>query len=51
VLPREPTGTHAITRRLVTEWKAALAVTAMLNMLGLCGADIELSAGMVARRH
>jgi hypothetical protein len=25
------------------------AVTAMLRMRGMCGADIDLSAGMVAR--
>lgn len=35
--------------RMVTEQEVALAVLAMLSMPGLCGADIDLSAGMVAR--
>lgn len=35
--------------RMVTEDEVAMAVTAMLSMPGLCGADIDLSAGMVAR--
>jgi NAD(P)-dependent dehydrogenase (short-subunit alcohol dehydrogenase family) len=35
--------------RMVTEDEVAMAVTAMLAMPGLCGADIDLSAGMVAR--
>ena len=35
--------------RMVTEGEVAKAVTAMLSMPGLCGADIDLSAGMVAR--
>jgi NAD(P)-dependent dehydrogenase (short-subunit alcohol dehydrogenase family) len=35
--------------RMVTEDEVAKAVTAMLSMGGLCGADIDLSAGMVAR--
>jgi NAD(P)-dependent dehydrogenase (short-subunit alcohol dehydrogenase family) len=35
--------------RMVTEEEVAAAVTAMLSMPGLCGADIDLSAGMVAR--
>jgi NAD(P)-dependent dehydrogenase (short-subunit alcohol dehydrogenase family) len=35
--------------RMVTEDEVARAVTAMLSMSGLCGADIDLSAGMVAR--
>lgn len=40
---------RAALQRTVTEHEVALAVTAMLNMPGLCGADIDLSAGMVAR--
>jgi NAD(P)-dependent dehydrogenase (short-subunit alcohol dehydrogenase family) len=40
---------RAALHRMVTEREVALAVTAMLNMPGLCGADIDLSAGMVAR--
>lgn len=35
--------------RMVTEHEVALAVKAMLAMPGLCGADIDLSAGMIAR--
>lgn len=35
--------------RMVTEAEVGEAVTAMLRMRGLCGADIDLSAGMVAR--
>ena len=35
--------------RMVTEEEVGLAVTAMLRMPGLCGADIDLSAGMVGR--
>ncbi|MGV9281938.1 SDR family NAD(P)-dependent oxidoreductase [Streptomyces sp. NPDC003730] len=35
--------------RMVTEEEVGSAVTAMLRMPGLCGADIDLSAGMVAR--
>ncbi|MDN3497058.1 SDR family NAD(P)-dependent oxidoreductase [Planococcus sp. APC 4015] len=34
--------------RMVTEEEVAGAVIAMLGMPGLCGADIDLSAGMVA---
>lgn len=34
--------------RMVTETEVGAAVVAMLNMPGLCGADIDLSAGMVA---
>ncbi|WP_404430423.1 SDR family oxidoreductase [Microbacterium lacus] len=34
--------------RMVTEEEVGLAVIAMLNMPGLCGADVDLSAGMVA---
>ena len=36
-------------RRMVTESEVAMAVEAMLQMSGLCAADIDLSAGMVAR--
>lgn len=36
-------------QRMVTEDEVAKAVTAMLSMSGLCGADIDLSAGMTAR--
>lgn len=35
--------------RMVTESEVAAALVAMLQMPGLCGADIDLSAGMVAR--
>lgn len=35
--------------RMVTEAEVAAAVLAMLQMPGLCAADIDLSAGMVAR--
>jgi NAD(P)-dependent dehydrogenase (short-subunit alcohol dehydrogenase family) len=34
--------------RMVTEEEVGAAVVAMLAMPGLCGADIDLSAGMVA---
>jgi NAD(P)-dependent dehydrogenase (short-subunit alcohol dehydrogenase family) len=34
--------------RMVTEEEVGLAVLAMLQMPGLCGADVDLSAGMVA---
>jgi len=40
---------RAALRRMVTEQEVAAAVTAMLAMPGLCGADIDLSAGMIAR--
>lgn len=40
---------RAALRRMVTEDEVALATVAILNMPGLCGADIDLSAGMVAR--
>ena len=36
-------------KRMVTEDEVASAVVAMLNMPGMCGADIDLSAGMIAR--
>jgi hypothetical protein len=35
--------------RMVTEEEVGAAVIAMLSMPGLCGADVDLSAGMVAR--
>jgi len=34
---------------MVTEEEVAMAVIAMLNMPGLCGADVDLLAGMIAR--
>ena len=34
--------------RMVTEEEVGAAVVAMLAMPGLCGADVDLSAGMVA---
>jgi NAD(P)-dependent dehydrogenase (short-subunit alcohol dehydrogenase family) len=40
---------RAALQRMVTEGEVAAAVVAMLNMPGLCGADIDLSAGMIAR--
>jgi NAD(P)-dependent dehydrogenase (short-subunit alcohol dehydrogenase family) len=39
---------RAALRRMVTEEEVACAVAAILNMPGLCAADIDLSAGMVA---
>jgi NAD(P)-dependent dehydrogenase (short-subunit alcohol dehydrogenase family) len=36
-------------QRMVTEEEVGQAVVAMLSMPGLCGADVDLSAGMVAR--
>jgi NAD(P)-dependent dehydrogenase (short-subunit alcohol dehydrogenase family) len=39
---------RAALRRLVEEGEVAAAVLAMLRMPGLCGADIDLSAGMIA---
>lgn len=45
---REFTSRAAL-QRMVTEDEVAQAVLAMLNMPGLCGADIDLSAGMSAR--
>jgi NAD(P)-dependent dehydrogenase (short-subunit alcohol dehydrogenase family) len=35
--------------RMVEEHEVAAALVAMLGMPGLCAADIDLSAGMVAR--
>lgn len=40
---------RAALHRMVTEEEVAAAVLAMLAMPGLCGADIDLSAGMTAR--
>lgn len=40
---------RAALRRMVEEDEVAQAVVAMLAMKGLCGADIDLSAGMIAR--
>jgi hypothetical protein len=34
--------------RMVTEEEVGRAVVAMLDMPGLCGADVDLSAGMIA---
>lgn len=39
----------AAMRRLLEEDEVGAAVVAMLAMTGLCGADIDLSAGMIAR--
>ena len=39
---------RAALRRLVEEDEVGAAVLAMLRMPGLCGADIDLSAGMIA---
>jgi hypothetical protein len=39
---------RAALRRLVEEDEVALAALAVLRMPGLCGADIDLSAGMIA---
>lgn len=39
---------RAALRRMVTEVEVADAVVALLGMTGLCGADIDLSAGMIA---
>ncbi|PJK20188.1 oxidoreductase [Mycobacterium goodii] len=46
---RESFVGRAALRRMVTEEEVAAATIAMLHMPGLCGADIDLSAGMVAR--
>ena len=40
---------RAALHRMVREEEVATAVIAMLHMPGLCGADLDLSAGMVAR--
>lgn len=39
---------RAALNRLVEEDEVAKALIAMLAMPGLCGADIDLSAGMIA---
>jgi hypothetical protein len=44
----EAFASRAALHRLVEEDEVAAAVLAMLRMPGLCGADIDLSAGMVA---
>jgi hypothetical protein len=36
-------------RRMITEEEVGTAAIAILRMPGLCGADIDLSAGMIAR--
>ncbi|AXT86727.1 oxidoreductase [Aeromicrobium sp. A1-2] len=46
---RDEFVSRAALRRMVTEDEVAQAVIAMLHMPGLCGADIDLSAGMIAR--
>jgi NAD(P)-dependent dehydrogenase (short-subunit alcohol dehydrogenase family) len=45
---RESFVSRAALGRMVTEEEVGAAVVAMLAMPGLCGADIDLSAGMVA---
>ena len=40
---------RALLQRMVTEHEVGQALVAMLQMRGMCGADIDLSAGMVAR--
>ena len=40
---------RAALARMVTEEEVGAAVIAMLHMPGMCGADIDLSAGMMAR--
>lgn len=40
---------RAAMQRMVTEDEVGAAVVAILHMPGLCGADIDLSAGMAAR--
>jgi NAD(P)-dependent dehydrogenase (short-subunit alcohol dehydrogenase family) len=39
---------RAALRRMVTEAEVGAAVLAMLAMPGMCGADVDLSAGMIA---
>jgi NAD(P)-dependent dehydrogenase (short-subunit alcohol dehydrogenase family) len=46
---REQFVSRAALRRMVTEDEVAASVIAMLHMPGLCGADIDLSAGTMAR--
>ncbi|RCK68015.1 SDR family NAD(P)-dependent oxidoreductase [Desertihabitans brevis] len=45
---REAFVSRAALGRMVTEEEVGRAVLAMLQMPGLCGADVDLSAGMVA---
>jgi NAD(P)-dependent dehydrogenase (short-subunit alcohol dehydrogenase family) len=45
---RDTFVSRAALGRMVTEVEVGAAVVAMLAMPGLCGADIDLSAGMVA---
>ena len=45
---REAFVSRAALGRMVTEEEVGAAAVAMLGMPGLCGADIDLSAGMVA---
>ena len=45
---KESFVSRAALGRMVTEAEVGAAAVAMLNMPGLCGADIDLSAGMVA---
>jgi NAD(P)-dependent dehydrogenase (short-subunit alcohol dehydrogenase family) len=45
---RESFVSRAALNRMVTEEEVGAAVLAMLAMPGLCGADVDLSAGMVA---
>jgi NAD(P)-dependent dehydrogenase (short-subunit alcohol dehydrogenase family) len=40
---------RAALRRMITEEEVGTAAIAILRMPGLCGADIDLSAGMIAR--
>lgn len=46
---REAFVSRSALHRMVTEDEVAAAVLAILQMPGLCGADIDLSAGMIAR--
>jgi NAD(P)-dependent dehydrogenase (short-subunit alcohol dehydrogenase family) len=46
---RDQFVSRAALRRMVTEDEVAASVIAILHMPGLCGADIDLSAGMMAR--
>ena len=39
---------RAATGRLLEEYEVGDAVVGLLGMTGLCGADIDLSAGMIA---
>ena len=45
---RETFVSRAALGRMITEEEVGAAVVAMLAMPGLCGADVDLSAGMVA---